>query len=101
MASTIKVKLGDAEYEVPKLNIGQLEDIQALGDLPPTKWSFAAIAILMRRAKPVITEIREVECEPAQMSEAIQQVMRHSGYKVPDPNVKAPGHSPGKSRAAG
>jgi hypothetical protein len=99
VASTIKVRLGETDYDVPKMTIGQIEAISEL-DGAPSKWSFAAIAILMRRAKPEINDIREIECEPEQMRTAIEQIMRHSGYRLPDPNAKAPGHSPGKSKAA-
>ena len=100
MPATVTVTLGETTHEVPKMNIGQIEDLQAL-DVPPSKWTFAAIVIIMRRATPKIDNMRDVEAEPQQLRAAIEQVMANSGYKVPDPNAPAPDPAmPGQNQDA-
>lgn len=84
-----EVTLGDVAYQVPKLNIGQIEDLQSL-DAEPKRWTFAALAIVMRRAAPAIPDIREVEADPAQIRVAVETVMAASGYRTSSPNAAAP-----------
>lgn len=85
----INVRLGETDYAVPKMNIGQIEDLSGLDNKDP-KWPFRALAILMRRAHPKIEDVRDIEAEPDQMSEAIAEIMKGSGYKVQHPNRPAP-----------
>ena len=89
----IKVTLGSEKYDVPKMNIGQIEDMSELDRADP-KWIFKALEILLRRAKPSVEDIREIEAEPEQMSEAITKIMSGSGYKLQSekdrPNPTAP-----------
>jgi hypothetical protein len=93
--SSIKVTLGDKEYDVPKMNIGQIEDMTEL-DASAAKWTFLALTILMRRANPPIGDIRDIEAEPGHVREAIEKIMRGSGYNLPDSkNLQAPDRNPG------
>ena len=95
-----KVTLGEQTYDVPNMNVGQIEDMSAL-DAAPSKWTFLALAIVMRRATPAIADIQEIECAPDHMRDAIESVMRASGYKLPDPkNLAAPDQGPGQMAAS-
>ena len=95
--ASIKVTLGDQKYDVPKMNIGQIEDVAAL-DVAASKWTFLALEILMRRAIPKIEDIRDIEAEPEQVRDAIEKIMRGSGYKSPDSkNLLAPDRNPGQA----
>lgn len=87
----IKVTLGTEKYDVPKMNIGQIEDMSGLDRADP-KWVFKALEILLRRAKPAVEDVRDIEAEPDQMGEAITKIMTGSGYKLQDdrPNPTAP-----------
>lgn len=99
MSSSIKVKLGETDYHVPKMNIGQIEDMAELDK--GGKWTFLALAILMRRATPGIEDIREIEAAPDQVRVAIETIMRGSGYELPDSkNALAPDQNPGTSEVA-
>ena len=91
----VKVTLGDKEFTVPKMNIGQVEDLADL-DVPPKKWSFAALGILMRRADPEVKDIRDIEASPGDVREAIQKILAASGYQMPDPKNQPAPEIPGQ-----
>lgn len=95
----IKVTLGEVDYQVSKMNIGQIEDLQAL-DASSPRWSFQALAIMMKRSSPKVADVRELEAELPQIQSAIKAVMTQSGYYRPsDPNPPAP-DQPGQGATA-
>ena len=82
---SIKITLGNTEYDVPPMNVGQIEDVSALDAAANNKkWTYQAFAIVIRRAVPEIKEPREVEATPAQLRECIEKIMRNSGWDIPE-----------------
>ena len=93
MAKTIKISLGGQDYEVPRLNIGQVEDLAEFGERtgplgepldangeplkgkPLVSYTLEVAAIVLRRAAPAIGSIRDLECSLADIQEAVTSVM--------------------------
>lgn len=96
MARTIKVMLGEVEYEVPRLNLGEVEEYVELllAERPKIELKFGIqiAEIAFRRAKPDIPDIRKIECSPKQLADATDEVFLFCGLitKAPAPGeVKA------------
>src|SRR5262245_29322045 len=95
--SSIKVMLGGAEYEVPKMNIGQLEEVTIAFDLPPARRPFAILKIAMKRAQPKLADINDLEPGNDEITVAIRDILANSGFKKEEknPNHQAPDQKPG------
>ena len=96
MAKTIKITLGEDEYEIPRLNIGQAEDLGAMWDHvddsgapldaegKPLRGSalvkhiLEAAKIVFARARPPIADVRELECSVADVQAAMNAIMTFS-----------------------
>lgn len=95
----MNVTLGDVSYDVPKMNIGQIEELSLL-DLPPARWTYAVLRIVMKRAVPQVPDLNEIEATPQQIRDAVEAVLQASGYKISSPNQVAPDQTPGQIPAA-
>jgi hypothetical protein len=92
MSKTIVVKLGDTEYSVPKLNIGQLREVQKiiLND-DRTVVGFAILGVALRRADPKVEDIDTVEADVDDISKAVSEILIFAGLKKDDPTPNLPG----------
>lgn len=102
MAKTIKITLGDDEYEVPRLNIGQIEDLMdvqaeaaagssaSTGDIRPIYQRAKKISIIvLRRATPKIEDFDALECSHIDLRVATDAVLAFSGMKGKAPEGEA------------
>lgn len=86
MAKTITVKLGEQDYSVPALNLGQVEELMELwesnGELSPAarfRITLKSAEIILRRAKPPVADVKTLECSPAELLAFSASVMTMSG----------------------
>ncbi len=97
----IKVTLGGADYSVPKMNIGQIEDFTAISRGDP-KWASKSLQILLSRADPKVADVREMEATPEEVRTAIDEILIASGWKKAEeqsPNPAAPETNPGQANS--
>lgn len=101
MAAT-KITLGGVVYSVPMLNIGQIEEMAGVEDLPPLQRSLGTIRIALQRATPPIPDaFKEIETSPHEIGEAFKKILQAAGLtKADGPNEPAPGKAPGSRRRA-
>lgn len=102
MAKTVQITLGGTEYTVPRLNIGELEELtEIVTSTPATKLAFQVLGIALRRAKPSLPEdIKSIETDGHEIKEALSRIMILAGMKDPDSaNPPQPPAAPGASRA--
>lgn len=93
--SSIKVTLGGQEYDVPKMNVGQLEEVTVAFDHPAARRPFAILKIAMRRSVPASPNINDIEADNEEIAFAVRAVLKNSGFKTekegePSPNPEAP-----------
>ena len=97
--SSVFVTLGGADYAVPKMNVGQLEELAQAFELPGARRPFAILRIALKRAEPKIADIGVIEAGNDEIAAAVEAVLANSGFKKPeekkDPNAKAPETAPG------
>ena len=107
MAATVKIKLGDKEFDVPRFNIGQIEELTEIWATPNTrKHPFAILKLALApwaspdgevvpRATPPITakEIERLDIEVDDLATAVRAILTHSGFAAKGdagPNVAPP-----------
>lgn len=96
-----KINLGGTEYDVPKLNIGQLEQMTEAFNLPAAKRPFAVLRIALKRAIPAIEDVNALEVTNGEIADAVTQIFEASGFKkAEDPNGAAPGQPGTDDQAA-
>lgn len=80
---TVTVTLGGDAYEVPRLNIGQLEEVSDLlsQDVSDGRRSLAILRIALRRATPKVDDVGEIEMDLNDMSAAVLAVLELAGLK--------------------
>jgi hypothetical protein len=95
--STIKFKLGETEYEIPPLKLGQIKRIMLAPETGAER-VFAVMKIIVERVEPKIEDIEEVEATAKQLHDIVQRVLKASGMideKTVDradlPNSQPPG----------
>lgn len=105
--TSVKIKFGDREFDIPRLNIGQLErysEVEAAQKLDGTqtavnmKTTFALIKIALERATPKIANINEIEATPEELGVAAAKILICAGLaKAKPPNEVAPRTTRGKA----
>ncbi len=84
MATIIKITLGEVEFDVPRLNIGQIEEIAAITASGKSR-PFDALRIAMTRATPACEDLSSVEASPLEISAAMEAILKASGVVLAKP----------------
>ncbi len=98
MAATIKVKLGDREFDVPRFNIGQIEELAEIWEAPnPRKHPYAILRLALSRCGLSADEVSKLDIEVDDLSRAVRAILKHSGFATKDdpPNADPPVPQPG------
>lgn len=101
-AKTAKITLGEREYEIRALNIGELERVTELFDegVDPRKAAFSILRIGMERAVPQPEGgINAIEATSREIASAVEAIMRISGMEPPKENPTT-ASAPGQPSAA-
>jgi hypothetical protein len=99
MPKTITLKFGDAEYTVPQLNIGQLEQIAELVNateetaIARLKQAVGILGVALSRSTPPVGKIQELEASSDDITEAVTSILQMSGL------AKAGGAAAGEANA--
>lgn len=93
--TAVTVTLAGDDYQVPKMNLGQLEEVTVAFDLPAARRPFAILKIAMLRAEPKITDIGGIEAGNDEIATAVRTILANSGFKAADPNPASPAPAPG------
>lgn len=99
MPRTVTVTLDGKDYEVPRLNIGQLEEVtEAFATKRPAAAAYAVLGIAMKRASPPLDGFfDDIEPTVEEIRIATEAVLAHSGFAK---NAEAPADAPGQNPAA-
>lgn len=92
MAKLADVTLGDTVYQIPRLNMDQLERVADLfenKEIADHKKPFRLMEIAFERVTPAV-DFKGIDSEGDELKKAIEKVMEVSGMKAADP-PKAPG----------
>lgn len=87
MAKSAKIYLGEAEYDVPMLNIGQLERVTDLIVAGGTRVGFSVLRIALERATPKVEDAGAVEASADQVRGAVKSIMVMSGFEPEAPSA--------------
>jgi hypothetical protein len=96
MAKTSAVTLGGTEYQVPQMNIGQLERVTDLFAAGGTRIGFGVLRIAMERATPPVPDASAIEATTEEISAAVKDILTMSGLQPKEP---APGEAPAANRS--
>jgi hypothetical protein len=94
MPKTVEVELGETKYQVPRLNIDQLERVTDLFQSGQAKTGFGVLRIACERAEPKIAKFEDLDPTTDQIAAAVGAVLVLSGMK------KAEGASAGEEKPA-
>jgi hypothetical protein len=104
MGKTVTVTLDGADYNVPKLNLGQLERAsEALVQQPKERLPFEVLRIAFERVVPV-TIVSDLEPDAGELQTAVTQILALSGLRKKDPvpdGTKVPDSGEPQPAAAG
>jgi hypothetical protein len=100
MAKTIEVALGEDNYQVPKLKLGQQREWIALWSEQPKEGEPAtlfylrrgksAAEIILRRAMPPVGDLDELECTLDELNAALNKILVFTGLQVEAVGEAAP-----------
>lgn len=76
MPKTVTVTLAGTEYLVPKMNVGQLEEMT-----DSRGRSFDILRIALRRAEPKVADVNAIEADPAEISAAVKAILECAGLR--------------------
>jgi hypothetical protein len=85
MSHKLKVSLGGTEYDVPKLNIGQLRQVTKIFSGPVEDVSFDILKVALARAEPKVTDVDQLEADVGEIGKAVSDILVHAGLKEADP----------------
>lgn len=80
MRATLEVTLGGVRYVVPKLNVGQIEEITERGR---TGRPFDVLRLAFARVEPKV-DVNTIEADADEIGAAIRAIMAFSGFNRPD-----------------
>jgi len=86
---TATITLGENTYEIPQLNIGQLEDI-AIAATSGKARPFEILRVIMSRAIPACKDIKTIEASPAEIRAATDAIMALSDLEIPKGEAEPP-----------
>lgn len=84
MAKTVKITLGDHEFEVPRLNVGQIEEMMESVSSGKMR-AFDGLRIALRRATPLCEDLSLIECTPAELIKGLNEITAISGVVLAKP----------------
>lgn len=84
MAKTVEVELGETKYQVPRLNIDQLERVTDLFQSGQAKTGFGVLRIACERATPKVERFNDLDPTADQIAAAVTAVLVLSGMKKAD-----------------
>jgi hypothetical protein len=97
--SSVKATLAGIEYDIPMLNIGQLELVTDALAGPPMRATFAILKIALKRATPAVQKPDEIEATRDEVAAAVDAILVQAGFKeAKGPNELTP-DQPGTSLA--
>jgi hypothetical protein len=85
MARDVMVTLDGQNYQVPALNIEQMEDVAEVLQGPPQKAGFSVLKIAMRRANPK-PDFSNMSPTFDEIGNAVKCILELSGLQQPDAN---------------
>lgn len=95
MAKTAKITLGGVEYEIHKLNVGELEQVtDILSTVSQSLVPFAVLRIAMKRATPAV-DVGSIEADPEEIRDAVTTILSLTGMAP-----AKDGDQPGEGRPA-
>lgn len=94
----IRVQLGEIEYSVPRLNLGQQRRLLALSSRAADKDDIDALVsrgldiakVIFERAEPTIADLEQIECSLAELRTATTAVQEFSGMMATEPGKAEP-----------
>lgn len=91
MPKSVTVTLAGVEYVVPKLNVGQIEEIvMNRGKGRP----FDALRVALLRAEPKVADLDAIEADPAEIAAAVGAVLELAGIERKDAEKNADSPAP-------
>lgn len=88
---SVKIALAGVEYDVPQLNIGQLEQVTDVLAGPPMRAAFSILRIGLKRATPSVQKPDEIEATQSEITAAVDAILVQAGLKEEKgPNEPAP-----------
>ncbi len=86
------INLGGATYSVPRLNIGQYEQLDELwkSGIKDVELARKMAEIIFSRADPKIDDVKALECTPVELQRASTEIMKFSGLSLEQNSGEAP-----------
>lgn len=81
MSKSVKVTLAETEYDVPMLNVGQLELVTDALAGPAMRATFAILKIALKRATPAVPTPDEIEATRDEVATAVDAILVLAGFK--------------------
>lgn len=85
MAKDATIVIDGTSYTIPKLNIGQLEEVAEAFDGSRTKIPFLILKIAMRRATPKV-DFDTLSPSMDEIGDAVQAILQTAGLQKSDAN---------------
>lgn len=94
MAATVRVRLGEREFEVHRFNIGQVEELMEIWATPNIRrHPFEILRLALARCGLSAEDVKGIDVEVDELTAAVKAILRHSGFVMKDeapPNVVPP-----------
>lgn len=88
MAKSVKVSLGGTDYDIPMMDIDQLERVTDA--ISAGAKGFAILRIGLEQADPPIPDPNKVRAKADEVRDAVRKILEISGFRSEDP---APGEA--------
>lgn len=86
MSKSLKVTLDEIEFEIPALNLGQLQEVsEAIQNKSQATLGLSILKIALQRAKPT-PNLEDLSPTLAECGTVVEQIMTLSGLQKPDAN---------------
>ena len=89
----VPVVLGGQTYQIPLLDLEQLEEVTVAFDLGNQRRMYAILRIALRHAEPEIPDIGKLRAGHDEVVKAVMDVLANAGFKTGEaagPNPPAP-----------
>lgn len=85
MSKTSSVTLGGTTYEVPQMNIAQLEQVTDLFAAGGVRTGFGVLRIALARAVPAVPDPSAIEATTDEIKDAVKAILVMSGMDAKEP----------------